>query len=97
MGHSKSSAEAKLAIGCALAIAGCVGIVSIAAASSVPKVEDCGIVTISTPNKYICDGKVYTAYELQHLREKSEQTQKMDPRMPSNDSQSRQTSGSKNR
>lgn len=36
-----------------------------------PRVQDCGIVTISTPNKYICNGKVYTSYQLQQLREKA--------------------------
>jgi hypothetical protein len=36
----------------------------------VPKVQDCGIVTISSPSKYVCNGKIYTAFQLQHLREK---------------------------
>ncbi len=37
-----------------------------------PKVQNCAIVTLSTPVLYACDGKVYTEYQLQHLREKSE-------------------------
>lgn len=41
-----------------------------------PRVENCAVVTISTPAKYACNGKVYTAYELQHLREKWEAANK---------------------
>lgn len=41
-----------------------------------PMVENCAVVTISTPAKYACNGKVYTAYELQHLREKWEAANK---------------------
>jgi len=41
-----------------------------------PKVENCAVVTISTPAKYACNGKVYTTYELQHLREKWEAANK---------------------
>lgn len=41
-----------------------------------PKVENCAVVTISTPPKYACNGKVYTSYELQHLREKWEAAHK---------------------
>ncbi len=41
-----------------------------------PKVENCAIVTISSPAKYACNGKVYTTYELQHLREKWEAANK---------------------
>jgi hypothetical protein len=36
-----------------------------------PALRDCGIVSIGSPSKYICHGKVYTAYQLQHLREKA--------------------------
>ena len=39
-----------------------------------PKVQDCAIVTISTPVKYACKGKVYTEFELQRLREKWEES-----------------------
>jgi hypothetical protein len=38
-----------------------------------PKVQNCAIVTLSTPVLYACNGKVYTEYQLQHLREKAEQ------------------------
>lgn len=34
-----------------------------------PLVQDCGIVGISSPTKYVCDGKVYTSVELARLRE----------------------------
>jgi hypothetical protein len=37
-----------------------------------PKVENCAIVTVSTPVSYACGGKVYTSYQLQQLREKAE-------------------------
>lgn len=39
-----------------------------------PKVQNCAIVTISTPVKYACKGKVYTEFELQRLREKWEES-----------------------
>ncbi len=59
----------RLSVGLALAIAGCAAFAAVAGADPVPRVQDCGIVTISSPTKYICKGKVYTAYQLQHLRE----------------------------
>lgn len=40
-------------------------------AALAPDVNDCGLVTISTPTVYACDGKVYTVYQLQHLREQA--------------------------
>lgn len=40
-------------------------------ASSTPKVQDCAIVTLSTPTLYACHAKVYTEYQLQHLREQA--------------------------
>jgi len=33
-----------------------------------PRVQDCGIVSIGSPTKYICDDKVYTSFELAKLR-----------------------------
>lgn len=33
-----------------------------------PRVQDCGIVAISSPPKYVCNGKVYTATQLAKLR-----------------------------
>ncbi len=44
---------------------------NIAAKSPAPKVQDCGIVTLSTPVLYACNGKVYTEYALQHIREQN--------------------------
>jgi hypothetical protein len=38
-----------------------------------PDVNRCAIVTISTPVLFECNGKVYTDYQLQHLREQAEQ------------------------
>jgi hypothetical protein len=34
----------------------------------VPRVQDCGIIAISSPPKYVCGGKVYTATQLAKLR-----------------------------
>lgn len=33
-----------------------------------PRVQDCGIVTIGSPTKYACNGKVYTSFDLAKLR-----------------------------
>lgn len=38
-------------------------------AGAPPRVQDCGIVSISSPTKYACNGKVYTTFELVKLRE----------------------------
>jgi hypothetical protein len=34
-----------------------------------PMVQDCGIVSSSSPTKYACNGKVYTSFELLKLRQ----------------------------
>jgi hypothetical protein len=33
-----------------------------------PNILDCGIVSIGTPSKYACDGKVYTARQINQMR-----------------------------
>jgi hypothetical protein len=33
-----------------------------------PLVQDCGIVTISSPTRYACNGKVYTSFDLEKKR-----------------------------
>jgi hypothetical protein len=33
-----------------------------------PMVQDCGIVAITSPTKYACNGKVYTSFDLLKLR-----------------------------
>ncbi len=38
-----------------------------------PRVQDCAIVTLSTPVLYACRGKTYTEYELSYLRQQYEQ------------------------
>ena len=39
------------------------------------RVQDCGIVAISSPVRYVCaDGKVYTSFELARAREKAAAT-----------------------
>ena len=56
----------------ALGVAGCASVMgdpgSQQAANSPPRVQNCGIVGISSPSKYVCDGKVYTSFELAKLR-----------------------------
>jgi hypothetical protein len=64
------------------ALAGCAGITSgftvsqglgattaQAAARPVPSVQDCGVLDAGTPSRFVCDGKVYTSYQLAKLRE----------------------------
>jgi hypothetical protein len=34
-----------------------------------PMVQNCGIVSIGSPTKYACDGKVYTSFDLLKLRQ----------------------------
>ena len=39
-----------------------------AAAKPIPRIEDCAIVGISSPSKFVCNGKVYTSFQLAKLR-----------------------------
>ena len=41
---------------------------SAAPAGPPPKVQDCGIVGIGSPTKYVCNDKVYTSFDLAKLR-----------------------------
>ncbi len=34
-----------------------------------PQVQNCGIVSIGSPSKYACNGKVYTSFDLLKLRQ----------------------------
>jgi hypothetical protein len=34
-----------------------------------PMVQNCGLVSIGSPTKYACDGKVYTSFDLLKLRQ----------------------------
>ncbi len=36
--------------------------------SSTQQVQNCGVVTIGSPSKYVCNDKVYTSFELAKLR-----------------------------
>jgi hypothetical protein len=36
--------------------------------AQVPRVQECGVVAISSPPKYVCGGKVYTATQLAKIR-----------------------------
>jgi hypothetical protein len=44
-------------------------------AGAPPLVQNCGIVTISSPTRYVCGGKVYTSFELERNRLKWETAQ----------------------
>jgi hypothetical protein len=47
-----------------------IGLASGCASQSPPlRVENCGIVAVSSPTKYVCNGKVYTSFELTNLRQ----------------------------
>jgi hypothetical protein len=39
-----------------------------AGTTAAPRVEDCAIVSISSPSKYACNGKVSTSFQLAKLR-----------------------------
>ena len=61
-----------------VALAGCAGMQSHGSGASYqqvaaadrppPMVQNCGIVSIGSPTKYACDGKVYTSFDLLKLR-----------------------------
>ena len=62
-----------------IALAGCAGMQPRSGDSSYqqvavvdrppPVVQNCGIVSIGSPTKYACDGKVYTSFDLLKLRQ----------------------------
>lgn len=51
---------------------------SAAQAGPPPRVQDCGIVTISSPTKYVCNDKVYTSFDLAKLRQDWEKSRKVE-------------------
>jgi hypothetical protein len=64
----------------AIAVAGCSAmpsfgrsapthIASSAAPNPPPRVQNCGIVSIGSPTKYVCNDKVYTSFELVDLQQ----------------------------
>ena len=40
-----------------------------AVAKPIPRVQDCGVLNTGTPSRFVCNGKVYTSYQLAKLRE----------------------------
>ena len=62
-----------------LALAGCLGTAtqsmvgqrsgSEVVGKAIPRVQDCGVLNIGTPSRFVCDGKVYTSFQLAKLRE----------------------------
>jgi hypothetical protein len=66
----------------ATALAGCVsvrssspvssasgGTASQASAKPIPRVQDCGVLNTGSPSRFVCNGKVYTSFQLAKLRE----------------------------
>ncbi|MGH7780655.1 MAG: hypothetical protein ACREQR_12590 [Candidatus Binataceae bacterium] len=41
-----------------------------------PNIHDCGIVSIGSPSKYVCTGKVYTSRQITQMRADWENSQK---------------------
>ena len=39
------------------------------AAKAIPRVQNCGVLDAGTPTRFVCNGKVYTSYQLAKLRE----------------------------
>lgn len=39
-----------------------------AGAAQVPRVQDCVIMNVSSPTKYVCNGKTYTSFQLAKIR-----------------------------
>jgi len=39
-----------------------------ATGDSIPRVQDCAIVAISSPSRYACNGKIYTSFQLAKMR-----------------------------
>ncbi len=35
----------------------------------VPRVQNCGVLQTGTPSRFVCNGKVYTSFQLAKLRE----------------------------
>jgi hypothetical protein len=68
-----SAAAISAAIG---ACAGCASMPTMAtpatgaqgAQASPPHIWDCGLVSSGSPSKYVCDGKVYTTFQLAKIR-----------------------------
>jgi len=61
-----------------LAAAGCATVTpawtpsQTAGTAQVPRVQDCAIVSISSPTRYACNGKVYTSFQLAKMRMEEE-------------------------
>jgi hypothetical protein len=76
MEKRKRNWRSQLAVAASLMALGAVGCASMgsdpasqrAANAEPPRVQDCGIVAITSPSKYACNGKVYTSFELAKLR-----------------------------
>jgi hypothetical protein len=77
---NKLLAARALAIGL-VALSGCATISSLSqtsqppggatqvASKPIPRVQNCGVLDAGTPSRFICNGRVYTSYQLAKLRE----------------------------
>jgi hypothetical protein len=54
--------------GCA-ALGGPNYVASANSSKSVPRVQDCGVLNTGSPSRFVCNGKVYTSFQLAKLRE----------------------------
>ena len=53
-----------------LEIAGCAAYgPNPSAQGSLPLVQNCGVIQAGTPSRFVCNGKVYTSFQLAKLRE----------------------------
>jgi hypothetical protein len=43
-----------------------------AATTEIPRVQDCVLISASSPSKFVCKGTIYTSFELTKLREAAE-------------------------
>jgi predicted phosphoribosyltransferase len=44
-------------------------IASTSTAQSIPRVQDCAVLSTGSPSRFACNGKVYTSFQLAKLRE----------------------------
>ncbi len=62
------AAMAALGAGCATMWPAAAPASGTAAQAEAPHVWDCGLVSSGSPSKYVCDGKVYTTFQLAKIR-----------------------------
>ena len=74
MTKTKLSSSWRLMLGSALMIASAAGCASVSttstqtAGATPTRVEDCGLVAISSPSRFACNGKTYTTFQIAKAR-----------------------------